>query len=103
MYLDLSYMWERAVEYILKCFILIDNSCYCCRGGVVLESPIMSPAQDAPPVQGFIWMDELGCAGDEATLADCAFSGWGVHNCGHERDVHIQCMEPAPPAPAPST
>lgn len=26
-------------------------------------------------------MDDLGCIGNETTLLDCDFVGWGVHNC----------------------
>ena len=38
-----------------------------------------------------IWMDNVGCQGDEARLADCRFRGWGIHNCGHSEDAGARC------------
>ncbi|XP_047442330.1 galectin-3-binding protein A-like isoform X2 [Mugil cephalus] len=40
---------------------------------------------------GNIWMDNLGCSGDEANLFHCTFPGWGVHNCGHSEDAGVRC------------
>ena len=29
----------------------------------------------------FYMMDDVTCLGNETSLRDCDFSGWGVHNC----------------------
>ncbi|XP_052080785.1 scavenger receptor cysteine-rich type 1 protein M130-like [Mytilus californianus] len=41
---------------------------------------------------GNIWLDDVGCEGNEPTFADCPNKGWGVHNCGHGEDVGIKCF-----------
>ena len=37
-------------------------------------------------------MDDVYCAGTEASLAQCPFRGWGIENCGPSEAVGIRCM-----------
>ena len=41
--------------------------------------------------QGPIWMEKPQCLGNEQSLEDCAFDGWGVHSCTHAKDVGVVC------------
>ena len=65
--------------------------------------------------RGLIWMDDLGCTGDEARLGDCRTTTmwgelqpleWGVNDCSHAEDAGVVCLgtdfPPAPPARPPS-
>ena len=47
--------------------------------------------------QGIIFLDELGCLGNENSLKDCTHDGIGVSNCGHNEDVSLICSTPSMP------
>ncbi|CAB4045315.1 deleted in malignant brain tumors 1 -like, partial, partial [Paramuricea clavata] len=46
---------------------------------------------EAPDGTGHIWLDGVGCTGREQNLISCSHGGWGIHNCGHDRDAGVQC------------
>ncbi|XP_055909657.1 uncharacterized protein LOC129944326 [Eupeodes corollae] len=55
-----------------------------------------------PPADGgevsFI-MDEVDCAGNETSLKDCRFMGWGVSDCGPDEVAGVQCKTPVMTCP----
>ena len=38
-----------------------------------------------------IWLDQVRCDGTESRLSQCPHLGFGIHNCKHEEDVHLEC------------
>ncbi|KAF1376550.1 hypothetical protein PFLUV_G00212640 [Perca fluviatilis] len=41
--------------------------------------------------QGDIWLDDVGCIGNETSLMHCRHSTLGEHNCGHGEDAGVVC------------
>ena len=39
-----------------------------------------------------ILMDDLGCDGNETSLADCSHNGMGNHDCGFDEAVSLTCF-----------
>ena len=37
------------------------------------------------------WLDQVNCAGNEASLFDCSHPGIGVDNCSHSEDAGVDC------------
>ena len=46
---------------------------------------------EVPDGCGPIWLDDVGCTGNEDNLASCYHRGWGIHNCNHYRDAGVRC------------
>ena len=46
-----------------------------------------------PDGTGKIWLDNVGCKGNEQSLSTCSHSGFGAHNCRHSEDAGVECYK----------
>ena len=40
---------------------------------------------------GRIWLDDVGCYGNESSITECRHPGFGVHDCHHVEDASVIC------------
>uniref|UniRef100_A0A668VPM0 SRCR domain-containing protein n=1 Tax=Oreochromis aureus TaxID=47969 RepID=A0A668VPM0_OREAU len=57
--------------------------------GMVLSAP--TNAQFGQEGSGPIWLDDVGCFGNESSITDCRHNGLGVHDCVHRHDANAIC------------
>lgn len=50
------------------------------------------PGLNTPDGSGQIWLDNVGCGGNEIGLGDCPSNGVGIHNCHHSKDAGVECI-----------
>lgn len=43
---------------------------------------------------GVIWLDDVGCYGNETAISRCRHKGWRASNCGHWEDASVRCIPP---------
>ena len=73
----------------------------CCRGVKEIQSTVDLPTADAQALQraafgqgtGPIFLDNVGCTGNEFRLIDCPNNGIGSHNCIHSEDASVRCNQ----------
>ncbi|KAJ8264185.1 hypothetical protein GJAV_G00146200, partial [Gymnothorax javanicus] len=58
--------------------------------GTALSDPVPS---FFGPGKGHVWLEEVGCVGNETSLWDCPMAEWDHGYCGHKRDVGVVCSE----------
>ncbi|KAL0970257.1 hypothetical protein UPYG_G00239540, partial [Umbra pygmaea] len=58
------------------------------RCGRALSAPMLAAFGVG---NGTIWMDDVGCTGNESSLTQCRHNGFGIHNCVHGEDAGAVC------------
>ncbi|MEJ1272651.1 scavenger receptor cysteine rich family 4 domains [Cricetulus griseus] len=69
---------------------VVDANVVCRQLGCGLALPVPQPLAFGQG-RGPIFLDNVECRGQEASLSECGSRGWGVHNCFHYEDVAVLC------------
>ncbi|KAK7129824.1 hypothetical protein R3I93_019461 [Phoxinus phoxinus] len=54
---------------------------------------LAEPKAYVGPSVGQIWMDNVTCTGNERTVRDCPFTGWGVNSCLNTLHAGVFCQK----------
>ncbi|XP_056089494.1 deleted in malignant brain tumors 1 protein-like [Rhinichthys klamathensis goyatoka] len=54
---------------------------------------IAEPKAYVGPSVGKIWMNNVTCTGNERTVRDCPFTGWGVSSCLNTLHAGVSCQK----------
>ena len=98
--LDGDYTWQGRVEINYNntwgsvcddAWDVEDANVVCRQLGFIraVSAPRFSPFGQS---SGPIWLDQLGCAGTEASLCECSSNAIGVHDCSHFEDAGAVCQ-----------
>ena len=48
---------------------------------------------EVPSGSGQIWLDNVGCFGQEQNLTECYHNVWGNHSCNHSQVAGVECSD----------
>ena len=72
----------------------INDARVVCRELGFLDAEASCQGSSVDDGTGQIWLDNVGCVGNEASLFDCAHRGWGNEDCSHSEDAGVRCSLP---------
>ncbi|KAK6631387.1 hypothetical protein RUM44_005914 [Polyplax serrata] len=72
-------------------FDLRDANVVCRELGFSLGAAEVLQHSHYPVKDPLFLLDDLECLGNETSLRECSFPGWGKHNCGSEETVGVVC------------
>lgn len=81
-------------------FGMLDANVLCKELGFTMGAAEVKPNSYYPPNSNMtdggattFMMDELDCRGNETSIKECNFSGWGVSDCNAEEVVGVVCKK----------
>ncbi|XP_038048478.1 deleted in malignant brain tumors 1 protein-like isoform X2 [Patiria miniata] len=70
----------------------LDNARVVCRELGLGDAQEATQNARFGPGTGHIYLDDVGCSGNEDTLIECSHLAIGIHNCMHSEDAGVICQ-----------
>ena len=69
----------------------IDDADVVCRQLGYHGALMLLGNETVPRGVGVVWLEGVGCRGNESRLTECDLGEWGPHDCDHRLDVGTVC------------
>ncbi len=72
-------------------FTITSADVVCRQLGFLGASAVLTTTNNVTFSNRIMWMDDVSCVGNESSIVDCSFLGWGLGDCSHDESVGVEC------------
>ncbi len=72
-------------------FSIKSGDVVCRQLGFLGASAVLTTTNNVTFSNRIMWMDDVSCVGNESSIVDCYFLGWGLGDCHFNENVGVDC------------